>query len=44
MNQLNETISFGRGPSSKPGNGGHWPSTTGQPSGSGRGNAPPKGK
>ncbi len=26
------------------GNGGNWPSTTGRPSGGGRGNAPPKGR
>ncbi|WEJ61873.1 hypothetical protein [Thiomicrorhabdus lithotrophica] len=31
-------------PSSHPGNGGNWPSTTGNSSGSGRGNAPTKGK
>lgn len=29
-----------RGPSSQPGNGGNWPSTTGQKSGGNRGNAP----
>ena len=34
----------GRGPSSHPGTGGNWPSTTGKPSGGGRGNAPAKGK
>lgn len=32
----------GRGPSSHPGNGGNWPSTTGNKSGGGRGNAPSK--
>ncbi|QUN04792.1 hypothetical protein KDN34_11080 [Shewanella yunxiaonensis] len=36
--------SGGRGPSSHPGNGGNWPSTTGKVSGDGRGNAPAKGK
>jgi hypothetical protein len=36
--------SNGRGPSSHPGNGGNWPSTTGGTSGNGRGNAAPKGK
>jgi hypothetical protein len=34
----------GRGPSSHPGPGGNWPSTTRNVSGKGRGNAPPKGK
>lgn len=34
----------GRGPSSHPGPGGNWPSTTGNQSGCGRGNAPAKGK
>jgi len=29
----------GRGPSTHPGPGGNWPSTTGKPSGPGRGNA-----
>ena len=33
-----------RGPSNQPGNGGNWPSTTGNQSGGGRGNAPSKGK
>ncbi len=33
-----------RGPSSHPGPGGNWPSTTGNQSGGGRGNAPSKGK
>lgn len=33
-----------RGSSSHPGNGGNWPSTTGNTSGNGRGNAAPKGK
>lgn len=33
-----------RGPSSHSGQGGNWPSTTGSPSGGGRGNAPTKGK
>jgi hypothetical protein len=33
-------IEFARGPSSHPGPGGNWPSTTGQPSGGGRGNGP----
>lgn len=33
----------GRGPSSHPGPGGNWPSTTGKVSGGGRGNAPSKG-
>ncbi len=33
-----------RGSSSHPGTGGNWPSTTGKPSGGGRGNATPKGK
>lgn len=32
----------GRGPSSHPGPGGNWPSTTGNVSGGGRGNAPAK--
>ena len=32
-----------RGPSSHPGEGGNWPSTTGNPSGDGRGNGPSKG-
>jgi len=32
----------GRGSSSHPGSGGNWPSTTGNPSGGGRGNAPSK--
>ena len=31
-----------RGPSSHPGPGGNWPSTTGNPSGGGRGNGPGK--
>ena len=34
--------SSSRGPSSHPGQGGNWPSTTGKPSGGGRGNAPSK--
>lgn len=34
----------GKGPSSHPGNGGNWPSTTGNKSGGGRGNGQPKGK
>jgi len=34
----------GRGPSNHPAPGGNWPSTTGKPSGGGRGNAPSKGK
>ncbi|MBL4583178.1 MAG: hypothetical protein JKX83_01045 [Pseudomonadales bacterium] len=34
----------GRGPSSRPASGGNWPSTTGKPSGGGRGNGPSKGK
>jgi hypothetical protein len=34
----------GRGPSSHPGPGGNWPSTTQGKSGHGRGNAQPKGK
>jgi hypothetical protein len=34
----------GRGPSSHPGPGGNWPSTTGNPSGGGRGHGPAKGK
>lgn len=34
--------SSGRGPSSHPGPGGNWPSTTGNVSGGGRGNAPAK--
>lgn len=38
------TNSGGRGPSSHPGPGGNWPSTTGNTSGSGRGNGPAKGK
>lgn len=33
----------GRGQSSHQGSGGNWPSTTGKPSGGGRGNAPSKG-
>ena len=33
-----------RGPSSHPGPGGNWPSTTGKPSGDGRGKGPSKGK
>lgn len=36
--------SNGRGPSSHPGPGGNWPSTTPGASGGGRGNAVPKGK
>lgn len=32
----------GRGPSSHTGSGGNWPSSTGKPSGGGRGNASPK--
>ena len=36
--------SGGRGPSSHPSLGGNWPSTTGNPSGGGRGNGPVKGK
>ncbi|KAB0813937.1 hypothetical protein FZI41_04455 [Cronobacter sakazakii] len=38
------TKTGGRGPSSHPGQGGNWPSTTGNPSGRDRGNAPPKRK
>lgn len=34
----------GRGPSSHPGPGGNWPSTTGNKSGRDRGNGPSKGK
>ncbi len=34
----------GRGQSSHKGPGGNWPATTGSKSGSGRGNAAPKGK
>lgn len=34
----------GRGQSSHPGPGGNWPSTTGKPSGGGRGNGTSKGK
>lgn len=33
----------GKGTSSHPGPGGNWPSTTGNPSGDGRGNSPSKG-
>lgn len=33
-----------RSPSNHPGPGGNWPSTTGNPSGGGRGKAPAKGK
>jgi hypothetical protein len=33
------TTSGGRGPSSHPGPGGNWPSTSGKPSGGGRGSA-----
>lgn len=33
-----ESKSGGKGPSSHPGPGGNWPSTTGKPSGGGRGN------
>jgi len=36
--------SGGRGPSSHPGPGGNWPSTTGGKSGGGRGVGPSKGK
>lgn len=32
-------IQYNRPPSSHPDQGGNWPSTTGQPSGGGRGNA-----
>ena len=32
-------IQYNRPPSSHPGPGGNWPSTTGRPSGGGRGNA-----
>ncbi|EOA6618171.1 MULTISPECIES: hypothetical protein [Vibrio] len=32
----------GRSPSNQPSNGGNWPSTTGNKSGGGRGNAPAK--
>lgn len=39
-----QTSSGGRSPSSQPGNGGNWPSTTGRPSGNGRGNGAHKGK
>ena len=34
----------GRSSSSHPNRGGNWPSTTGNPSGGGRGNGPAKGK
>ncbi|MEQ5160665.1 hypothetical protein ABN196_08390 [Proteus terrae] len=36
--------SSNRGPSSHPGPGGNWPSTTGKKSGGNRGNGLPKGK
>ena len=36
--------SGGRGTSNHPGPGGNWPSTTGNPSGGDRGNAPSRGK
>lgn len=39
MQSRSKCKSGGRGPSSHPGPGGNWPSTTGNPSGAGRGNA-----
>lgn len=44
MTKSNSGSNGGRGSSSHPGNGGNWPSTTGKPSGGGRGNGPAKGK
>lgn len=42
-NNSNQSSGNGRGPSSHPGPGGNWPSTTGNKSGGGRGNATSKG-
>ncbi|MEK0161045.1 hypothetical protein WLQ65_18215 [Pseudoalteromonas piscicida] len=42
-NNSNQSSGNDRGPSSHPGPGGNWPSTTGNKSGGGRGNAPAKG-
>lgn len=39
---MSKNSSGGKGPSSQSGNGGNWPSTTENPSGGGRGNAPSK--
>ena len=45
MSKSNSTSKGGgRGPSSHPAPGGNWPSTTGNPSGGGRGNGSSKGK
>jgi hypothetical protein len=41
---FNTTYFGAKGPSSHPGPGGNWPSTTGNSSGGGRGNGPAKGK
>ncbi len=41
---MSKSSSSGRPSSSHPGPGGNWPSTTGRPSGGGRGNGPTKGK
>ena len=43
-NSSSSTSGSSRGSSSHSGQGGNWPSTTGKPSGGGRGNAPSKGK
>ena len=43
-NNSNSNQPGGRPPSNQQGNGGNWPSTTGRPSGSGRGVAAPKSK
>lgn len=42
-NNSSQSSGNDRGPSSHPGAGGNWPSTTGNKSGGGRGNAPSKG-
>lgn len=44
MAKSSSNSSGGRGPSSHPGPGGNWPSTSGRPSGGGRGNGAPKNK
>ena len=42
QNSSSTSTAGSRGPSSHPGPGGNWPSTTGKPSGGDRGNAPSK--
>ncbi len=44
MTKSNSSGNGGRGSSNQQGSGGNWPSTTGNPSGGGRGNGPTKGK